>query len=165
MLATVSKELMALSVLLDGPARGVSVHVLNSDIVGANSWPDGNIFVTRALVDLLDKDELAAAMAHELGHLLNDGHLQGVASLRGTCSSPDAEVRADATGYEVLRMQTINPHAMVSMLRKVKSGIPASSPCQRGLAARIDLLINRLPTTPSPPLPEKNRQENCGNQN
>lgn len=134
--------------LLDGRGRAVRVQVLNSEAICANSWPDGTVFVTRALVDLLDKQELAAAMAHEMGHLLNDGHLHDVVSLRGCCVSPDAEVRADATGLELLRAQNVNPQVMVSMLRKVKGAIAPSSPCQQGLATRIDLLVARLRITP-----------------
>jgi Zn-dependent protease with chaperone function len=43
--------------------------------VGAWAWADGHIRVSRALVDLLDDNELAAALSHELGHLLDRGDL------------------------------------------------------------------------------------------
>jgi predicted Zn-dependent protease len=128
--------------------RGLRVQVLNNGTICANSWRDGSIFVTRALVDLLDRQELTAVMAHEMGHLLNDGHLQGAASLRGCCVNPDAEVRADATGAELLRIQGINPEIMETMLKKVKGAIATSSPCQQGLAIRIDLLVARLHVAP-----------------
>jgi Zn-dependent protease with chaperone function len=134
--------------LLGAYGRGLHVQVLNNETIGANSWRDGSIFVTRALVDLLDQQELAAVMAHEMGHLLNDGHLQGAASLRGCCVNPDAEVRADATGVELMRIQGINPEVMATMLKKVKGAIATSSPCQQGLATRIGLLGGRLLAAP-----------------
>src|SRR4051812_34611075 len=49
----------------------VRVSVLATDAVSAFSWPDRQVFVTRGLLERLNDDELAAAMAHELGHLLN----------------------------------------------------------------------------------------------
>src|SRR5437899_1996032 len=61
----------------------VRFRVLNYDTACAFGWPDGRIYLTRSLVDLLDDQELAAAIAHELGHLVVDGHLHGAAALRG----------------------------------------------------------------------------------
>lgn len=131
----------AASALLGRQVEGRSqVYALNSDSVGAYSWPDGSIFVTRGLMDLLNDQELAAAIAHEMGHLLNDGHLHAVASLRGCCVSPDAEVRADATGMELLRIRRISANAMVTMLQKVRASLPASSSCQQAIATRIEAL-------------------------
>ena len=51
--------------------------------VTAYGWRGGNLFLTRGLVDVMDDDELAAAVAHELGHLLGDGHVHSMTSLRG----------------------------------------------------------------------------------
>jgi predicted Zn-dependent protease len=79
-------------------------------------------------------------MAHELGHLLNDGHLQGVASLRGCCRSPDEEVRADARGVEVLRASGLDPAAMTAMLTKVRNLVPDAPVCRREIGHRIELL-------------------------
>ena len=130
--------------LLGRPVEGrPQVYALNSDSVGAYSWPNGNIFVTRGLVDLLNDQELAAAIAHEMGHLLNDGHLHAVASLRGCCVSPDAEVRADATGMELLRSRGISATSMVTMLQKVRASLPASSSCRDAIKARIELLSSQ----------------------
>src|SRR6202046_2158436 len=53
-------------------ARGPSYHVtvLNSPIVNAFSLPSGDIFVTRGLLALAeDTSEIAAVMAHEIGHI------------------------------------------------------------------------------------------------
>ena len=63
--------------------RSLIVQVISSDIVTAYSLGDGHIFVTRGLMDQLDDSEIQAAVAHELGHLLGDGRVNAVASLRG----------------------------------------------------------------------------------
>ena len=123
--------------------RAVRVHVLGSDSIGAYGWPDGNLFVTRGLVDLLNDQELAAAVAHEMGHLLHDGHLHTVVSLRGCCVSPDVEARADAIGVRLLAGRGIGPGAMVSMLTKVCSTLDTSPTCQQRIAERIKLLTDR----------------------
>jgi predicted Zn-dependent protease len=53
-------------------AEGPSYHVtvLNSPIVNAFSLPSGDIFITRGLLALAgDTSEIAAVMAHEIGHI------------------------------------------------------------------------------------------------
>ena len=114
--------------------------VLDSESVGAFSWPDGTLFVNRRLVEALSDQELSAVLAHELGHLLNDGHLRGVASLRGCCRNLDEEARADARGVEVLKICGLDPTAMSVMLSKVRSLVPDASLCRREIGRRIGLL-------------------------
>lgn len=100
--------------------RKITVQLLKTDVVTAYSLWDGHIFVTRGLVDRLDNAELQAAIAHELGHLLSDGHVHAIASLRGCCVDADREVRADAAGAALLQSQGLSPTAMISMLHKVE---------------------------------------------
>lgn len=123
------------------------VQVLDSDGVCAYGWPNGNLFVTRGLVDLLSDQELAAAIAHEMGHLLNDGHLHTLVSLRGCCVSPDIEARADSIGVRLLAEHAIGREAMISMLNKVRrsSGVP--SLCQQRIGQRIELLTEQATST------------------
>ena len=131
----------ACSLLIGSSAdRTVHIHVLDTESVGAYGWPNGNVFVTRGLVDLLSDQELAAAIAHEMAHLLNDGHLHTVVSLRGCCVSPDVEVRADAIGVRLLHERGISRATMISMLNKVRSSPGLPSSCQRGIGQRIELL-------------------------
>ena len=141
----------------DGCLRGrVSIQVLASDDVCAYGWPDGRLFITRALVDLLtDDDELAAAVAHELGHLLSDGHVRGAVALRGAHEDSDAECRADAIGAELLRARGLPPQAMSHMLEKVRDAAPHLTPEGRDLLTRrIRLLDARFPPRPGvPPSP------------
>lgn len=122
---------------------GVSLRVLHTKAIGAWCWPNGEIFLTSGLVDRLDDAEIAAAVAHELGHLVNDRHISGVASLGGVFSEHDAESRADLTGIRLLEAQQIPGDAMVRMLTKVvRSGAqPASA--LRAMQCRIDLLNRR----------------------
>jgi len=98
--------------------RATSIQVLNTDALSAFSWRNGRIYVTRGLMDRLDDAELAAVIAHELGHLLSDGQLQTVASLNGCSVNPDREVRADAVGVALLRAQGLSAKPMISMLKK-----------------------------------------------
>ena len=54
----------------DAPGQTYRVTVLNSPIVNAFSLPSGDIFVTRGLLALADDtSEIAAVMAHEIGHI------------------------------------------------------------------------------------------------
>ena len=50
----------------------IRVRVLDSEVVTAFGWRNGEVFVTRGLVDCMEDEELAAAVAHELGHLLGE---------------------------------------------------------------------------------------------
>src|SRR4051794_29202266 len=120
--------------------RAITVNILATDAVTAYSLRDGHIFVTRGLMDHLSDAELQAAVAHELGHLLSDGHLQTVASLNGCCVDPDQEVRADALGSRLLETEGLQPRAMLSMLRKVKRFGSLSPSCATAVQRRIALL-------------------------
>lgn len=103
-----------------GP-HDIDVQVLNTDVVAAYSWREGRLFVTRGLVATADDHELAAALAHELAHLLSDGHLKGqVAALTGSVSAEsDAESRADLVARELLELSGYQPDAMQRLLVKV----------------------------------------------
>jgi Zn-dependent protease with chaperone function len=88
----------------------------------------------------LDDDELAAVIAHELGHLLSDGQLQTVASLKGCCVDPDREVRADAAGLALLHTQGLSARPMVSMLKKIEEYGSLPPACHLAMDRRIALL-------------------------
>ena len=105
----------------------VTVRVLASGTPCAYGWPDGRVFLTRGLLDLLDDEELAAAVAHELGHLLEDGHLHGPVALQGGCGTLDKEERADLRGCTLLEAAGLPPWAMAQSLRKVARA-PSTSP-------------------------------------
>ena len=95
--------------------RSIEVHVLAREDLAAYSWPDGAVFVTRGLVRQLDDQELAAAIAHELGHL--EGNLP--VALKGNGAGLQIEERADDNGVELLRKGGAPASAMPRMLRKI----------------------------------------------
>jgi Zn-dependent protease with chaperone function len=117
--------------------------------MAAYSWRDGRVRVTRGLLAAVDDDELSAAVAHELAHLLADGHLRSRASaLRGSAAAGlDVESRADRLGRELLAACEIDPQAMVRLLERLAASATASSPRLRNqLRSRIEVLA----TTPAP---------------
>jgi Zn-dependent protease with chaperone function len=125
----------------------VMIRVLDSTTPCAYGWPDGSIFVTRGLLDLLNDEELAAAVAHELGHLLEDGHLHGPMSLQGDCGKLDDEERADRRGCELLEAAGLPPHAMARSLRKVARAPGAASPrARQALEQRASRLPHAAPS-------------------
>jgi predicted Zn-dependent protease len=132
----------------------VTVRVLDSDDLCAYGWPDGSLFVTRGLVDRLDDAELAAAVAHELGHLLSDGHLRTIVSLRGCegrSQELDAESQADAIAVDLLAAEALAPDAVLRMLEKVRASSSATSACHPTMTRRISLLSERLRSTSGTP--------------
>lgn len=121
------------------PELKVRVCVLAMRAPSAFSWPDHSVFVTRGLLDRATDDELAAAIAHELGHLLNDGHAHAAFGLHGD-QHLDAEARADATGVELLAARNISATAMPTMLAKVRDGGNLPEFRRQALRQRIELL-------------------------
>jgi len=125
----------------------VTVRVLDSSTPCAYGWPDGSVFVTRGLLDLLDDEEVAAAVAHEMGHLLEDGHLHGPMSLQGARDKLDAEERADLRGCELLEAAGLPPGAMAQSLRKVaRAPGTASLRLREALEQRARRLPHAVPS-------------------
>jgi predicted Zn-dependent protease len=136
----------AVARLLDGCiGQAVRVQVLDSGELCAYAWPGGEVYLTRGLVELLDDAEIAAAVAHEMGHLLHDGHARNVASLRGRDSRIDMESQADLLGVELLRSKEIPPDGMIRMLNKLLHWGRLSPESQRAVRRRIEILANRKP--------------------
>jgi Zn-dependent protease with chaperone function len=133
-------ERSAAAIAAECSGHCITLHVLATDSVSAFSWPSGDVFVTRGLVHLLDDAELSAAIAHELGHLLSDGHLKSIVSLKGYPAHQDREERADAFGAALLRAQHIRPTAMATMLKKVRDRGTISPACREALDHRIQIL-------------------------
>ena len=123
------------------PQLRVKVQVLTTDAVCAFAWPNRTIYVTRGLMDRADDDVLAAALAHEMGHLLSDGRARSFASLKGCDQNADAEVRADAYGVALLRAKHVPTDSMTRMLRLVRDSNTLAPDCRRAMDHRIELLI------------------------
>jgi predicted Zn-dependent protease len=92
--------------------------------LAAFAWPDGSVLVTRELADLLDDDQLAAALAHEIGHLVDGGHLGNApAALAGPLADDEAERHADRTGCTLLAAHGRSPVAMQRMLATLDAAL------------------------------------------
>jgi hypothetical protein len=118
----------------------VSVHLLANDALGAWTFPDGNIFVTRGLVTALSDDELAAVLAHETGHLRAAGRLPRGVAFDGAAGPTGCEERADDEGCALLKCRGIAKASLASALLKVRNAT-STSPLIR---AALDLRIRRL---------------------
>jgi Zn-dependent protease with chaperone function len=115
----------------------LTFHILASDDPRAYSWPDGSIYVTRGLINLLNDDELAAVIAHERGHLVKSGATTSVVSLRGCDKDLAVEMHADAVGVQLLKDSGIPATTMADMLRKVRDGAHITPECRKGMEERI----------------------------
>jgi Zn-dependent protease with chaperone function len=132
------KRVEAAVVCLKGASSGTAcVQVLDTSDAAAYAWPDGSIFASRGLVDLLSDDELAAALAHEMGHLIDDGWLRSPVALSGHPATADCEMRADDVACALLRGAGLGEQTLARTLRRVSGTLEGSDPCRPLLAARI----------------------------
>lgn len=114
------------------------LHVLESEAAVAFAWPDRRIYLSRGLIACLTDEELTAAVAHELGHLLDDGHIDCPVTLAGDPLAPtDRESRADRLGVGLLMTHHQNPAAMITMLEKVRDAASTSAATRANIAERI----------------------------
>ena len=73
--------LVKLAAASDKPGEPYRVTILNTPVVNAFALPSGNLYVTRGMLALAnDSSELAAVMAHEIGHI-TAGHANQRAEL------------------------------------------------------------------------------------
>jgi predicted Zn-dependent protease len=125
------------------PSERIGVQVLNSETISACVWPNRRVFITRGLMDRLTDDELAAALSHEIGHLLDDGNLRSMVALRGlgpiggAGAGADHEVQADTFGCGLLESAGIPRAAMISMLEKVRAAHGDDPYLREGLDQRL----------------------------
>ena len=95
------------------------IDVLDRPDFTAFSWPNGRVYVSRGLVDALDDELLTAAIAHELGHLLNHGAAERPAALRGAPTALAVETAADRAGMQLLVRGGHRGDVMRRMLSRV----------------------------------------------
>ena len=118
----------------------LTFHILASSQIAAYSWPDSSIYLSQGLLDLLNDDELAAAIAHECGHLARQEGDVAIASLRGCDEDLAVEVRADAQGVQLLKANGMSPSVMARMLTKVRNSAQLSNTCRAAIERRIQIL-------------------------
>lgn len=98
------------------------VSVVPGAAPGAWAWPDGRVELSAGLVRRCDDDQLAAALAHEIGHLLADGHVAWPRALdpTGAGASSD-EARADLHAMALLVEAGIPRRAIADLLRVLEA--------------------------------------------
>ena len=122
------------------------VEMSDTDRPAAYSWDSGRIVVTRGLVDVMTDDELAAVIAHEMGHLClarRGSAARTPFALRGNGS--DEERLADEAGSQLLLASGIPPAALSEALERVRDSPLTSRYLKEGLSLRIAALKARNP--------------------
>lgn len=70
---------------LPNPFRGYHFAVLDTEEINAFACPGGTIFVTRGLIKLCkNEDQLAAVLAHEVGHVVHKDGINAISKARWT---------------------------------------------------------------------------------
>lgn len=129
--------------------NAVDIQFRESALLGANAFalPGSKIVITDKLVDILSRDELAAVVAHELGHLHHQHNarmlvrqlglsgvlgllmgfrgsndlLMGTAQTLGQAKySREFEVEADAFSTELMKAMNMSPCLLASALLKLE---------------------------------------------
>ncbi len=144
---------------VDDPTRDWKFRVLDLDTVNAWAAPGGRVFVTRGLLVHLSSDaELAAVLAHEMGHVVA-GHGRDFLTeapptseytpsllARAAVFDRDEERQADEMAVRFMEAAGYDGRAMSSMLRALHRGAAPSptSPNEHGWARRHPPLPVRL---------------------
>lgn len=162
-IATICGRLLA----ANGTDLCVQAAVLDSARSLAFAYPPNRILITRGALDQLDPDLLTAAIAHELGHLLDrrgvaDGlpdNLQvGDAVARALRGDGDddlrAEMRADQIGITLLRAAGDRVDALPDLLEHLAADPDTPTSIQTQLRRRASVLrsTRRIALTPAPPV-------------
>ena len=132
--------------LLREATSPIHVEVLARDDLAAFTWPDGHIYLSRGLVMALDDDALAAAIAHEAGHLIVGAPARS-AVVGSMTSEPslESEMRADEIGVQLLKRRGIPSEAMSQMLGTVLRQNRLSASAQSEIRRRILRLETATP--------------------
>ena len=95
----------------------VRVRIIDSQRLGAWTWPDRDIYISLGLVSHLNNGELSAAIAHEMGHLINSRAVQCPYALGRSGEKLGIEAGADLTGSRVLVAHGISPQNLIRVLQ------------------------------------------------
>ena len=120
----------------------IHVRIVNSAAIGAWSWPDGDIDIATGLMQRLNNGELCAAIAHEMGHLINDHHVITLAALTGQNTALGREAAADRTACHILIKHGLPMNDLIKALCVVRRCCEASS-LRASLTRRISLIAER----------------------
>ena len=101
------------------------------------------------MVDALDDDELAAALAHEVAHLMTEVAGTKQRAALAESDSETIELAADRSGCSILAAAGVPPEAMVRMLEKVAIGLREPR-ILAGRIAKASLVCPALDVAPGP---------------
>ena len=125
----------------------LNVVILESSSLGGWSWPDGHIYLTSALVHVADDAELSAAIAHEMGHLVNNHKVHPPQALARGEEHLGIETAADVTGCRILASHGIAPVSMIDLLEMVRAKSSRAA-LRRALSQRISYLDHKIGSSP-----------------
>ncbi len=121
----------------------VRVRIINSARLAAWSWPDADIYISRGLAMHLNNGELSAAIAHEMGHLINSGAVQCPYALGHAGEKLNIESGADLTGARVLAAHGISPQNLLAVLNLLRRRTTSAS-LKTALTQRIYILSSAI---------------------
>ncbi len=172
----VAKVVGKLTIVSDNPSQTYRITILNSPNVNAFALPGGYLYVTRGLLALAnDSAELAAVIAHEMGHVTANHGLQRqkleaeeqlasnvvtdvlgndqsarAALIRGKLKlaqfSRNQELQADAIGINSIGKAGFDPYAAARFLQAMQSYSDF-----RSISGATDTSLDFLATHPSTP--------------
>jgi len=165
------RQLLGRLAAVSGGATGIpwSVTVARNLAANAFSIGNGNIYVTEGAVGLAETEsEMAAVLAHEMGHELA-GHFCGGGALEDSGGwfnvfssgagdetrrqrvgslvqelDPAKEIQADRIGVSILRGAGYDPRAMLSVARRLHVD-GRSEAAGEGRIGALELLLRGLP--------------------
>jgi Zn-dependent protease with chaperone function len=120
------------------------VHAVNDPLPGAFSKPGGKIDITTGMINgrNLTDEEIAAVLAHEMGHVLTNRPLSHVPAIKR-----NQEIEADVTGLELMALAGFNPQAAIDALTGSSTGrmVVQAMDSHPTKLARAQLLNRLLP--------------------
>jgi predicted Zn-dependent protease len=144
----------------------VEVIVVDSPVINAVTLPGGAVVVYTGLVERMESaEEMAAVIAHELGHVANRDPLTLLAGQGETVAqnalqtlvtmhyTHEAEDRADAFALEMLTRAGISPSALADALTRLKNSegkVPPAFMRYLDPHSPIDTRISRAERAPVP---------------
>ena len=127
----------------------LELHVLDHELINAFALPGGHVVLFRGLIDAAENpDEVAAVLAHEIGHVAHRDPTRGALRTAGSIGvlgllfgdfaggtvvlfmanqlinasySQEAEARADEFAHEVLTKARVNPAALGHMFERLRA--------------------------------------------
>jgi Zn-dependent protease with chaperone function len=121
------------------------VHVVHNSTPSAFSRPGGKIEISTGMIDgrRLSDDEIAAVVAHEMGHILTNAPMSRIPTIQR-----NQETEADVIGLELMSEAGFNPNAAVRLLARTSEGQIIENPLADShptKMARARLLSKLLP--------------------